>query len=366
MKKQSVLRLFSLIVLALSMGQSANASGFLAALRDWFNNYYNSQANGERCYSQVNATGIGAGKVYAEWATGQTYEDTYVDPRLQTEISVQSPNDATANNTLANSTAQHKYVFFAVAEEGWEYEGVYRDADCLNAYTYNDYKLSDDGRRCAARVVVPTSNTSGAPGEVLDIYALFTLNVTINSRGYSTLYYGSHNFKVPSGVTATTYKLGEGSGKLDVSTTYSAGQVIPAGEAVVLQGTPSTTYKFIPVAGTYTPDNDNILRGTDEAMLTTGGDEYFVLSYNNEKGVVGFYWKNPDGSAFLNGAHKAYLPLSGTSGVKGFDFIEDDATGIVSLRGETEEGAAVYNLAGQRVGKMQRGINIINGKKILK
>ena len=40
------------------------------------------------------------------------------------------------------------------------------------------------------------------------------------------------------------------------------------------------------------------------------------------------------------------------------------AVGVSSLR-ETEEGAAIYNLAGQRLSKMQRGINIVNGKKVL-
>ena len=44
-----------------------------------------------------------------------------------------------------------------------------------------------------------------------------------------------------------------------------------------------------------------------------------------------------------------------------------EATGIVSPLGETEEGAgAIYNIAGQRLQKMQKGINIVNGKKVLK
>ena len=44
----------------------------------------------------------------------------------------------------------------------------------------------------------------------------------------------------------------------------------------------------------------------------------------------------------------------------------EDPVGIVSPLGETEEGAAVYNLAGQRVRDTdQRGIYVIEGKKIL-
>ena len=46
----------------------------------------------------------------------------------------------------------------------------------------------------------------------------------------------------------------------------------------------------------------------------------------------------------------------------------DDATGISLMedgRSQMEDGA-IYNLAGQRLDKMLKGINIVNGKKILK
>ena len=49
----------------------------------------------------------------------------------------------------------------------------------------------------------------------------------------------------------------------------------------------------------------------------------------------------------------------------GFD-PDDDPTGIISPLVENgERTAAIYNLAGQRLQKMQRGINIVGGKKII-
>ena len=42
----------------------------------------------------------------------------------------------------------------------------------------------------------------------------------------------------------------------------------------------------------------------------------------------------------------------------------DVITGVSPLK-ETEEEAAIYNVAGQRLAKRQRGINIVNGKKVL-
>ena len=68
-------------------------------------------------------------------------------------------------------------------------------------------------------------------------------------------------------------------------------------------------------------------------------------------------------------AGKAYLDASSIpAGVKAFTFVfEDEADGIAETRQATrEEVEAIFNLAGQRIQKMQKGINIVNGKKILK
>ena len=164
-------------------------------------------------------------------------------------------------------------------------------------------------------------------------------------------------------VTATTYTFDSNNKQLLVSRTYSEGGVIPADEAVVIKGTPNTVYKFIPVKGTYPKDGANVLRGTDTETQLSGDGKFYALSAKS--GVVGFYWMNSTGSAFKNGAHKAYLHLSSSAGsVKGFAFDDDNATGIQAIENTIEDGA-IYNIAGQRVGKMQKGINIVNGKKIM-
>ena len=68
-------------------------------------------------------------------------------------------------------------------------------------------------------------------------------------------------------------------------------------------------------------------------------------------------------------AGKAYILASSIpASVKAFTFVfDDEATGIIETRTATrEEVEAIFNLAGQRINKMQKGINIVNGKKILK
>ncbi|MBQ9175972.1 MAG: hypothetical protein IJ139_03795, partial [Bacteroidaceae bacterium] len=73
-------------------------------------------------------------------------------------------------------------------------------------------------------------------------------------------------------------------------------------------------------------------------------------------------------------ANRAYIAMSEVSvytgsevkGIRlGFDGTEE-ATAITELteKTETTEGV-IYNLQGQRMNSLQRGINIVNGKKVL-
>ena len=73
------------------------------------------------------------------------------------------------------------------------------------------------------------------------------------------------------------------------------------------------------------------------------------------------------------GAQRAYFQLDGitagtsTSLIKQFVLtFGDDATEIEDLNVDVNLNENIYNVAGQRLNKMQRGINIVNGKKILK
>ena len=62
---------------------------------------------------------------------------------------------------------------------------------------------------------------------------------------------------------------------------------------------------------------------------------------------------------------RAYFDIPAGTEIKAISF--DDIEDAISLiQTDAEENDAIYNVAGQRVQKMQKGINIINGKKILK
>lgn len=104
--------------------------------------------------------------------------------------------------------------------------------------------------------------------------------------------------------------------------------------------------------GTYTPvapgewtkkDDTNLIYG-----VTTEGR---IVKAGPEASIKGF---------------RAYFDLPGDAAVKALVVDGDDATSIASPFGGMEEGAAIYNVAGQRLNKVQKGVNITNGKKILK
>ncbi|MBP5393117.1 MAG: hypothetical protein J6Y59_04790, partial [Bacteroidaceae bacterium] len=154
---------------------------------------------------------------------------------------------------------------------------------------------------------------------------------------------------VPAGVEAFTGVI-EGEW-LKLNPVTSA---VPASEPVVLKAAPGF-YSFIPVESAPAIEGTNDLLGTAEPLETTGV-EYVLAKPEGEE--VGFY--------ITQGtipAGKAYLVSS--SGVKGFVFSEDGATGIVNLEQNLDKNEPIYNLAGQRLQQMQKGINIVNGKKVL-
>jgi hypothetical protein len=93
--------------------------------------------------------------------------------------------------------------------------------------------------------------------------------------------------------------------------------------------------------------------GTYAPMTVAEGD-YFIGG--------GKLYKSK-GATSMN-AFRAYIQAKTDAPVK--MFIDDFETSINELNANLGQGEAIYNVAGQRISKMQKGINIVNGKKVLK
>ncbi|MBO7068165.1 MAG: hypothetical protein J6W52_05745 [Bacteroidaceae bacterium] len=175
----------------------------------------------------------------------------------------------------------------------------------------------------------------------------------ITDAGYATLFVDNADVTVPAGVEAFTGEFEETWLKLN-----AVEGAIAAAEPVVLKGA-AGIYSFVPTTGA-TKVEGNVLQGAAEDIAATGK---YILAKPADK-PAGFYLAN-EGTIK---AGKAYLELDSETGplVNAFLFTEDDATGISTIEnGElTIDNAAIYNLAGQRISKAQKGIYIVNGKKV--
>ena len=176
----------------------------------------------------------------------------------------------------------------------------------------------------------------------------------MKAAGYATLYNDETAGTLSAGVTVYTGKKNGGY----VSLTEQA-NTIPAQTAVILKGAEGY-YSFTPAASAPDIVGSNDLLGT-AAHLTATGSEYVLAE---DEGEVGFFMVEP-GSSIPAG--KAYL--TSTSGIKGFIFTEDDATGIGEFKNENlKMKNNVYDLSGREIinSKLPKGMYIINGKKVLK
>ena len=111
--------------------------------------------------------------------------------------------------------------------------------------------------------------------------------------------------------------------------------------------------------------------------LVAVNEEIAELASDGEDGSKNYILNKPSGKNvgfFLAagkkvGANKAYLKVpAGVSAVKSFAEIFDGETdGVEAIENGqwTIDNAVIYNLAGQRLQKLQRGVNIVGGKKVV-
>ena len=207
-------------------------------------------------------------------------------------------------------------------------------------------------------IVTIAIDVSSALGQVINVhlgYAFAAMAVDSDAK-YGT-FCAPFTVTVPAGVEASTIVSVGANGLLTLS---EVAGTIPANTPVVLfaeSGLERT--EFFDLAEDGTPVA-GLLTGVYESTQAPVGS--YVLQ---NQGAVGFY-QVAAGSQPTVGANRCYLTAP-ESGVKAFYFSEDDATFIQTIdNGQQTAEGAIYNVAGQRLNKMQRGINIINGKKILK
>ena len=172
------------------------------------------------------------------------------------------------------------------------------------------------------------------------------------------------DYDIPDGWDVREMTGVSGSGE-NASMKFSTASTIEAGKPYIVNPeatvtTITATGKAIAESATDVTFGGITMKGRLKKDAITTGDFYINTSSQLKKLTAT--------SATLKG-FRAYFTVNGGSSVKALSFdFDDDATGISQMedgRSKMEDGA-IYNVAGQRLNKMQKGINIINGKKILK
>lgn len=144
---------------------------------------------------------------------------------------------------------------------------------------------------------------------------------------------------------------------------------IPAGTPFLVKGAGKNSPKFEGVIikngqPLIVGDSNVKFHGTySSTPLEAGNQNIRFLGSNNT-----LYY--PGSNGFTLGANRAYFEISNGTQVKNFilNFAdEDDVTGIenVNVNTNLNLNETIYNLAGQRLNKMHKGINIVNGKKVI-
>lgn len=115
-----------------------------------------------------------------------------------------------------------------------------------------------------------------------------------------------------------------------------------------------------------TPAINNGLIGTFSDMIAPAGENFWILSGNklyDTEGCTG-------DDAVTVGANKAYINTSLIASVPSASrsafIMFDEAIGIKAVQGNvtaTQEG--IFNLNGQRLNQLKKGLNIVNGKKVM-
>lgn len=187
--------------------------------------------------------------------------------------------------------------------------------------------------------------------------AVTPITVKFNTSGYAT-YCSQYPLDFTNAEGYTAWQITSISSDNVITFDKVTGSV-KGGTGLLLKGEAGATVTLTS-ADSQTALNDNLLFGTLAPTYISAG-EYYGLSGKTFVKV----------NAGTVPAGKALLPASlvtESAGVKAFTFVFNDlTTGVNAVdNGQwTMDNGAIFDLSGRRLSKPAKGINIINGKKVV-
>ena len=188
-----------------------------------------------------------------------------------------------------------------------------------------------------------------------------SVTAAVTSIGYATFCSPyALDFSNATSIEAYTAKVGD-----DGKITFTKVETVAAGEGVLLKSKDGKeAEEEIPVIASAEANANNDFVGIPETVQlaqTADGATNYILTKVDDK--LGFYMVNANGSWCKGGT--AYLKVSSAKARAFYSLDNDTTTAISDELVETESDAAVFNLNGQRVAAPQKGLYIVNGKKVV-
>lgn len=223
----------------------------------------------------------------------------------------------------------------------------------LSAINTKEVTLTFSGKVFYKKIIVTTDVSVGT--------------ITIAApEGFGT-YYNSNSYILPEGLTAFGYKEANTDGTLVKTDVFNAGDVVPAGAALVVKGNTGKYECYATDQAATKTLEGNLLKGvtTDTRIEAISGVKRYILTRADD-GILAFYRTNT-GNINVK-ANRAYLEVPTAMAVASFS-LEGTATGINNVV-TTAAKQGIYTISGVRLNatttkELPAGIYIVDGKKVI-
>ena len=207
------------------------------------------------------------------------------------------------------------------------------------------------------RVSIDIDMTTSDLGQFISVHLGYdAASLAVKSAAKYGTFCAPFDVTIPAGVTAYIISGIAENGKLSL---VEQKNTIPAHTPVIVYSESTTDINAVQfgVATSSTATSKYLTGVYTDTKAPLGS---YVLQ--NQGGRVGFYQVQAGTQPWVR-ANRAYLTVPASPNVKAFYM--DDATAIQTVEELLSGKAEIYDLAGRRQQKLQKGINIVGGKKVL-
>jgi hypothetical protein len=304
-----------------------------------------------------------------------------------TELKVVYSADGATAQTWYPDPGDNKYIgdegrytiYFRPDYQGggdWHYNCIYVASDPLFATptgNRNKWVLDVPDYDVELEVEYETDlalNETTDNGATLDEWdgyeADVTLTRTLQAGGYNT-FAVPFNMAIPEGWTVKELNTASIAGQV-LTLNFADATTIEAGKPYLVKVAAQTDLSQAAFAGAIvSKETQPYTSATVDFIPTLGATD---IETDDVRKILFFGAENtlyrPNSTSSRMKGFRAYFQLKEAAEVKGFEMnLGDETTGIKTLSNSPLKGEDIYNVAGQRLERTQRGINIVSGKKVI-